>query len=307
MSMLHEIETSHAVPTGIGLGLRARFLDRVAEGAADGGPAFVELSPENYMHRGGKNPARLEQVAARFPVISHGLMMSLGSTDPFDPEYFAFLKGFLDRWDPPWHSDHVCWSGLDGVLLHDLLPVPFTSAVARRVAARVVEARDRLERPMAVENISWYMRVGASDPGMDEPEFLTEILERADCGLLLDVNNVFVNAQNHGFDPYAWLQRIPLDRVLQLHVAGHDRWDENLLVDTHGATVRDEVYALMAWVIERVGPRPVLLERDTHIPPLSELLDEIRRLDGTYQAAVERWQGRAATGTTAATEVASHA
>lgn len=309
MSMLHEIETSHAVPTGIGLGLRARFLDRVAEGQADGVPAFVELSPENYMHRGGKNPARLEQVAARFPVICHGLMMSLASTDPFDPEYFAFLKGFLDRWDPPWHSDHVCWSGLDGALLHDLLPVPFTSAVARRVAARVVEARDRIERPMAVENISWYMRVGA---GLDEPEFLAEILERADCGLLLDVNNVFVNAQNHGFDPYAWLQRIPLDRVLQLHVAGHEPWDETLLVDTHGATVRDEVYDLMAWVIERTGPRPVLLERDTNIPPLSELLDEIRRLDGVYQGAVERWQARTSAGAqsvaaTAASEAAPHA
>jgi uncharacterized protein len=288
MSMLHEIEASHAVPTGIGLGLRARFIDRVVAGEADGVPAFVELSPENYMHRGGRFPALLERVAARFPVICHGLMMSLGGVDPFDPEYFAFLKAFLDRYDPPWHSDHVCWSSLDGTVLHDLLPVPFTSAVARRVAGRVVEARDRLERPMAVENISWYMRVGA--PGMDEPEFLTELLERADCGLLLDVNNVFVNAQNHGFDPYAWLERIPLERVLQLHVAGHERLDETVIIDTHGATVHDEVYALMAWVIERTGPRPVLLERDTNIPPLPELLDEIRRLDAVYQGAVERWQ-----------------
>jgi uncharacterized protein len=308
MSILHEIQTTRAVPTGIGLGLRAHFLDRVARGEAEGVPAFVELSPENYMHRGGKNPARLEQVAERFPVICHGLMMSLGSTDPFDDAYFAFLKGFLDRYDPPWHSDHVCWSGLDGVLLHDLLPVPFTSAVARRVAGRVMEARDRIERPMAVENISWYMKVGSSQ--MDEPEFLVEILERADCGLLLDVNNVFVNAQNHGFDPYAWLERIPLERVLQLHVAGHEQWDETLIIDTHGATIRDEVYALMAWVIERSGPRPVLLERDTNIPPLPELLDEIRRLDGVYQGAVERWQARASAGgslVATATEVSRHA
>lgn len=308
MSMLHEIQTTHAVPTGIGLGLRARFIDRVVAGEADGVPAFLELSPENYMHRGGKNPARLEQVAQRFPVICHGLMMSLGGTDPFDPEYFGFLKGFLDRYDPPWHSDHVCWSGLDGAVLHDLLPIPFTGAAARRVASRVIEARDRLERPMAVENISWYMRLGA--PSMDEPELLTEILERADCGLLLDVNNVFVNSQNHGFDPYAWLQRIPLDRVLQLHVAGHELWDDGLIVDTHGATVRDEVYEMMAWVIERVGPRPVLLERDNNIPPLSELLAEIRRLDGVYQGAVARWQARAGTPTgapTPATEEARHA
>jgi uncharacterized protein (UPF0276 family) len=291
MSMLHEIQTTHAVPTGIGLGLRARFIDRVAAGEADGVPAFVEIAPENYMDRGGRLPARLERVAERFPVICHGLMMSLGGTDPFDPEYFAFLKGFLDRYDPPWHSDHVCWSSLDGTVLHDLLPVPFTPAAARRVASRVVEARDRLERPMAIENISWYMRLGA--PGMDEPEFLVEILERADCGLLLDVNNVFVNAQNHGFDPYAWLRRIPLERVLQLHVAGHERWDD-VIIDTHGATVRDEVYDLMAWVIERTGPRPVLLERDSSIPPLPELLDEVRRLDAVYQGAVERWQAHAA-------------
>ena len=308
MSMLHEIESIRAVPTGIGLGLRARFIDAVANGAADGVPAFVELSPENYMRRGGKYPARLEQVLERFPVICHGLMMSLGSTDPLDPEYFGLLKRFLDRWDPPWHSDHVCWSGLDGAMLHDLLPVPFTSAVARRIADRVIEARDRIERPMAVENISWYMRLGASQ--VDEPEFLTELLERADCGLLLDVNNVFVNAQNHGFDPYAWLERIPLDRVLQLHVAGHEPLDETLIIDTHGATVRDEVYELMAWVIERVGPRPVLLERDTNIPPLPELLDEVRRLDGVYQGAVERWRARsgdvAQTVAAAASEVAVH-
>ncbi len=293
MSMLHQIQRTRAVPTGIGLGLRARFMAKVIAGDADGVAAFLELSPENYMHRGGRYPLRLEQLADRFPIICHGLMMSLGSTDPFDDDYFAHLKGFLDRYDPPWHSDHVCWSGHGGSLLHDLLPVPFTTGVAKRIAARVREARDRLERPMAVENISWYMQVGKPEHG--EPEFITEVLERADCGLLLDVNNVFVNAQNHGFDPFDWLARIPLDRVLQLHVAGHEPWDETLLVDTHGATVRDEVYDMMAWVIERIGPRPVLLERDTNIPPFSEVLDEIRRLDGVYQHAVQRWQERGAT------------
>jgi len=292
MSMLHEIQSTRAVPTGIGLGLRARFMAAVIRGEADGGPAFLELSPENFMHRGGRHPARLETIAERFPLICHGLMMSLGSTDPFDDEYFAHLKQFLDRYDPPWHSDHVCWSGLDGSLLHDLLPVPFTTRAAQRIAARIREARDRIERPMAVENISWYMQMGR--PEHDEPEFITEILERADCGLLLDVNNVFVNAQNHGFDAYAWLERIPLDRVLQLHVAGHEPWSDDLIIDTHGATVRDEVYELMAWVIERTGPRPVLLERDSNIPPLPKLLEEIGQLDAVYQAAVQRWQSGSA-------------
>jgi uncharacterized protein len=281
------------VPTGIGLGLRAAFLGRVARGDADDAIAFIEISPENYMHRGGRVPHALEDAAQRHRVITHGLMMSLGGTDPFDSDYFSTLKAFLDRHDPPWHSDHLCWSGLGGVLLHDLLPVPFTSRVAKRIAARVREARDRLERPMAVENISWYMRLGKSS--LDETEFLTEILEEADCGLLLDVNNLFVNASNHGFDARAWLERIPLERVCQLHIAGHERMPElqddpdgpTLIIDTHGADVRSEVQALLHWVIERTGPKPVLLERDSNIPPLPQLLEEVRQLDAVYQRALE--------------------
>lgn len=293
------------VPTGIGLGLRARFLARVARGEAEGRVAFLELSPENFMHRGGANPAHLQRVAERHRLLSHGLMMSLGGTDAFDPEYFATLKGFLDRWDPPWHSDHACWSGMHGALLHDLLPVPFTTASSRRMATRIVEARDRLERPMAVENISWYLELGVGTK--DEPGFLADVLEQADCGLLLDVNNIFVNARNHGFDPYDWLAKIPLERVWQLHVAGHEHWEEDLVIDTHGADVRDEVYDLLGWVIERIGPVPVLLERDANIPPLPTLLDEVARLDRVYQAALGRRaeeaadarQGsRSATGTT---------
>lgn len=276
--------TGRDIPTGIGLGLRARVLKQIEAGQAEGKIAFVELSPENYMHRGGALPQRLETVARRHPVISHGLMMSLGSTDPLPDEYFGTLKAFLDRYDPPWHSDHVCFSGLDGALLHDLLPVPFCTATAKRIAARIIEARDRLERPMAVENISWYLALGHSEK--DEADFITEILERADCGMLLDVNNIFVNGENHGSDPYEFLARIPLDRVWQMHVAGHERFDHGLIIDTHGDTVKDEVYELMAWVIERVGPKPVLLERDTNIPPLPELLDEVARLQKRYDQAI---------------------
>jgi uncharacterized protein len=284
------------VPTGIGLGLRAAFLDRVARGEADGAISFIEISPENYMHRGGRVPRSLDEASTRHRVITHGLMMSLGGTDPFDRDYFATLKAFLDRHDPPWHSDHLCWSGVGGVLLHDLLPLPFTGRVAKRVAARVREARDRLERPMAVENISWYMLAGASS--LDETEFLSEILEEADCGLLLDVNNVYVNASNHGFDARAWLERIPLERVWQLHIAGHERVPEQpdagpggptLIIDTHGADVRDEVQALLRWVIERTGPKPVLLERDSNIPPLPQLLEEVQQLGEVYRQALGRF------------------
>lgn len=276
--------------TGVGLGLRAAFIEKIERGDAAGKVAFLEVAPENYMHRGGKAPRRLANIAEHFPIISHGLMMSLGSPDPFDDAYFADLRGFLDRVAAPWHSDHLCWSGIDGVLLHDLLPVPFTTASAIRIAERVREAQDRIGRPMAVENVSWYLQLGA--PQKDEPDFVVEVLERADCRLMLDVNNIFVNATNHGFDALDWLRKIPLERVVQLHIAGHDRWEEDLIIDTHGNEVRDEVYDLLAWVIERTGPKPVVLERDSDIPPLETLLDEVARIDGVYQAAVNRWQAQ---------------
>jgi len=279
------------IPTGVGLGLRGSFAAQIDAGEADGRVPFFEISPENHMRRGGAGPARLARIAGRFPIVTHGLAMSLGGLEPFDPEYFAQLRPFLDRVDNTrtrWHSDHLCFCGVDGQALHDLLPVPFTAASARRIAARVREAADRLERPMAVENISYYVPLGK--PVIDEPEFITELLERADCSLLLDVNNVFVNAQNHGFDPQQWLAKIPLERVVQLHVAGHEFWDdsENLIIDTHGAPVRTEVDALLAWVIERVGPVPVLFEWDSNIPELPVLLAERDRLQSVYDAALIR-------------------
>ena len=283
---------SDNIPTGVGLGLRGCFAAQIDAGEADGRVPFFEISPENHMHRGGAGPARLARIAGRFPILTHGLAMSLGGLEPFDPEYFAQLRPFLDRVDETrtrWHSDHLCFCGVDGQALHDLLPVPFTSASARRIAARVREAADRLERPMAVENISYYVPLGKLE--LDEPDFITELLERADCSLLLDVNNVFVNAQNHGFDPRQWLAKIPLERVVQLHVAGHEFWDdsETLIIDTHGAPVRNEVDALLARVVERIGPVPVLFEWDSNIPELPVMLAERDRLQTVYDAALGRW------------------
>ncbi len=273
-------------PTGVGLGLRGAFLRDIVRGDADGKVAFLEVAPENYMHRGGRSPKRLATLAERFPIITHGLMMSLGGTDPFRDEYFDELKSFLDRYGAPWHSDHICWSGMDGAMLHDLLPIPFTTQTAKRVASRIREASDRLERPMAIENISWYLQLGKSN--LDEAEFITEVVERADCSLLLDVNNVFVNASNHGFEAQAWIDAIPLQRVVQLHIAGHEPWDDTLLVDTHGADVREEVRDLMSYVIERTGPKPVLLERDSNIPPLADLLEEAASLQVIYDEALQK-------------------
>lgn len=277
------------MPTGVGLGLRASFARDVELGAADGRVPFFEISPENYMNRGGAAPARLAKILERFPVLTHGLAMNLGGATRFDPAYFSTLGGFLARHGGAWHSDHLCFCGDGSRVLHDLLPIPFTSANARHVANRLREASSRLERPMLVENISYYMTVGA--PSVDEPAFLTEVLERADCHLLLDVNNVFVNSLNHGFDPYEWLRGIPLARVRQMHVAGHESW-EGITVDTHGAPVRSEVDALLAWVVERIGPVPVALERDNNIPELDELLAERDRLDAVYDAALVAWRRR---------------
>lgn len=275
-------------PTGVGLGLRPGFLAQVDEGAADGQVPFWEISPENHVARGGARPARLARIAGRFPLLSHGLSLSLGGLDPLDADFLATLRPFLERVAAPWHSDHLCFCGDGGRMLHELMPLPWTAASARRVAARVREVQDRLERPMLVENISYYLPLGC-DPE-DELGFVVEVLGRADCGLLLDVNNVFVNAHNHGFDPRAWLSAIPMDRVAQLHVAGHEPWDarSELVIDTHGAPVRAEVDALLAWVIERAGPLPVVLERDNNVPPLAELLAERARLQEIYDAALAR-------------------
>jgi uncharacterized protein (UPF0276 family) len=212
------------------------------------------------------------------------------------PEFFADLREFLAAlpasFGPRWHSDHLCFCGVDGKALHDLLPLPFTGASARRVAARVREAADRLERPMLVENISYYMPLGAST--MDELELVTEVLERADCRLLLDVNNVQVNADNHGFDAAAFIDALPLSRVVQLHVAGGERRPalDGLIIDTHGTDVSPRVQALMARVVERIGPVPVIYERDHEIPPLPELERQVTALQAVYDAALARWSVR---------------
>jgi hypothetical protein len=214
-------------------------------------------------------------------------MMSLGSVDPFDERYFRELRRFLERFEPPYHSDHLCWSGVDGRILHDLLPMPQTEEAAVHVAARVREAQDRLGLPMAVENISYYLTLG--EPELAEHQLVQRVLELADCQLLLDINNVVVNSKNHGFEPIDWLSAIDLSRVVQLHVAGHEwRADDELYIDTHGAAVPDPVPELLSWVIERTGPLPVVLERDNNVPALDVLLDEMEQLDGAYRSGLAR-------------------
>lgn len=270
---------------GVGLGLRRDFIDEVLEAQGEGRPipgvSFFEISPENYMRRGGYFPAALKRLAGSYRFLTHGLTLSLGGLDPLDEGYLRELSAFIAPLGAPFHSDHLCFSGGGGRALHDLLPLPHTERAAAHVAARVREASERLELPFAVENITYYLAPGRAS--MSEADFIGEVLERSGASLLLDVNNVYVNAKNHGTSPIELLERLPLERVVQLHVAGHTWSDEDgLILDTHGADMIPEVLDLCAWVIERTGPLPVVLERDHGIPPWDELLDEVARVEEAY-------------------------
>jgi uncharacterized protein (UPF0276 family) len=274
-------------PVGVGLGLRWEFIEELLEET----PAsidFLEVSPENYMGRGGYYRDALARAIHHYPTITHGLTMSLGGVDPLDEAYLRELRAFLDETGTPWHSDHLCFGAAHGVVLHDLLPIAFTAAAVERVADRVRRARDAIGRPLAVENISFYLHPGKKE--MSEAEFIARVCERADCGLMLDVNNAYVNATNFEFDVDEWMRTVPLNRVVQIHIAGHDWFDEGaggkLIVDTHGADVCDPVLALLGRVLPRVGPVPVLLERDQAIPPLDELLAEVARVRAVYDRAL---------------------
>jgi uncharacterized protein (UPF0276 family) len=294
---------------GVGLGLRWDFLDEFVErtvalerlGAHALELDFVEVSPENYMKRGGSQPAALDWIAERYPVVTHGLTMSLGGSDDLDDEveraYFADLRSMLQRLRTPWHSDHLCLGAVDGRKLHDLLPVSFKKESVRRVADRIRRARDAIGLPLAIENVSYYWHPGRAE--MSESAFLAEVCAAADCGLLLDVNNAYVNAVNHELDVDAWMREAPLDRVVQIHVAGHEWFDVSdsgglgdarppfapgaMIIDTHGAPVADPVLALLERVLERTGPVPVLLERDQNVPTLDGLLAEVRRLQELHR------------------------
>ena len=275
--------------TGIGIGLRfdlaKELLERTPETIE-----WIEIHPENYVDRGGRYQEMLEQAQAHWPVVTHGLSTCLGATEPFDGAYLAELRGFLQSNEIPWHSEHLCLGGTDERFFHDLLPLPFTEEAVTICADRLVQVRDAIDRPMALENVSYY--APQSEDGLDEAHFVREVLERADAKLLLDVNNVFVNSQNFGFDPRAYIDAIPLDRVIQIHVAGHHVRDDGLRIDTHGEPVPNEVYDLLGYVLRGTGPIPVLLERDTNIPPLDELLTEADELWGVYREATRSADAR---------------
>jgi uncharacterized protein len=269
---------------GIGLGLRGPLADKILA-TPPASLRWLEVSPENYMNRSGAFVRHLHAAQERFPLVTHGLTMSPGSVDPIDQFYMDTLAKFLRQVATPWHSDHLCFGATEGIQLHELLPIPCTHEALDHTVARVLDLKNMLDVPFALENISWYAHPGEAE--IDETDFVREVITRADISLMLDVNNVYVNACNHGFDAREMLDRLPLDRVVQIHVAGHQVCDDGFRIDTHGERVCEDVYELLAYVLSKTGPVPVLLERDQHYQSFEGLCAELDRLDVIWRQAGE--------------------
>jgi uncharacterized protein (UPF0276 family) len=254
---------------GIGLGLRVPHYDHIL--AEKPTVDWFEIISETFMVDGGRPLEVLDRILAQYRVVQHGVSLYFGSADDPDRVHLKKLKALTKRTKTPWLSDHLCWGSVDGTYSHDLLPMPYTFAAARRTAEKIRMVRDYLEIPIAVENVSSYTEFHVSE--MTEWEFLTEVVELADCGILLDVNNIYVSSQNHGFDPYDYVNNVPHHRVAQMHIAGHTKFEKYIL-DTHDHPVLDPVWKLYAHAIKRCGVTATLLEWDDKIPSFQEVHDE---------------------------------
>jgi uncharacterized protein (UPF0276 family) len=251
---------------GIGIGLRVPHYEHILtkKPVVD----WFEIISENFMVDGGRPLYVLDQILEQYRVIQHGVSMYFGSPEPLNREHLKRLKQLVKRTKTPWLSDHLCWGSVDGNYTHDLLPMPYTRAAVRATAQKIRQARDFLEIPISVENLSSYVEFHASE--MTEWEFLSEVVELADCGILLDVNNIYVSSKNHDFNPFDYLNHVPHDRVAQIHIAGHSKFEKYLL-DTHDHAVLDPVWKLYEHAIRLVGPTATLLEWDDRIPSFEEV------------------------------------
>jgi len=251
---------------GIGIGLRVPHYNHILseKPVVD----WFEVISENYMVDGGRPLHVLDQILEQYRVVQHGVSMYFGSPEPHDREHLKRLKALVRRTKTPWLTDHLCWGSVDGRYSHDLLPMPYTFEAARLTAQRIREVRDFLEVPIAVENVSSYAEFHVSE--MTEWDFLTEVVESADCGILLDVNNIYVSSRNHNFNPHDYVAAIPAERVAQIHIAGHSKFEKYIL-DTHDHPVIDPVWQLYAHAVQRAGPTATLLEWDDKIPSFNEV------------------------------------
>jgi uncharacterized protein (UPF0276 family) len=284
---LFEAFMTHTTPTGLpflgfGLGLRPPHYHAVLDTQPQ--VDWFEILSENYMVPGGKPLHFLDRIRADYPMVMHGVSLSIGSTDDLDGAYLGELKALADRVEPAWISDHLCWTGVHGKNAHDLLPLPYTEETARHVAARVAVVQEYLGRRILLENVSSY--ASYMDSSMSEWEFITMISEMADCLLLLDVNNIYVSAFNHGFDAKTFINGIPAHRVQQIHLAGHHNHGD-YIIDTHDAPIVDPVWELYDYALARLGPVSTMIERDDNIPELPDLVEELsiaRRIAAPYLA-----------------------
>lgn len=265
---------------GFGLGLRtehyADFLNQRPPNVD-----WLEVISENYMVPGGKPLHFLDRIRRDYPMVMHGVSLSIGSSDPIDFDYLKQLRALMDRVEPTWVSDHLCWTGVEGLNLHDLMPLPYTEQALRHLTDRLQQVQEYLGQAILIENVSSYVTYQADE--MSEWAFIAELAKRSGCQLLLDVNNVYVSSVNHGFDPQDFIDAMPVSQVRQIHLAGHEDHG-SYIIDTHDHPISDKVWDLYAYTLQRLGMVPTMIERDDNIPPLQELLDE---LDAARQVAAK--------------------
>lgn len=266
---------------GYGLGLRAYYYQAILDALPK--VDWFEIMTEDYLVPGGRPFYYLDQIRQHYPKLAmHGVSLSIGSMDPLNLDYLAQVKKLADVIAPQWISDHLCWNGVSGAHLHDLLPLPYTEEAIQHVVDRVVQVQDFLQRQIVLENVSSY--VTYTDSQMSEWEFLTEVANRADCYILLDINNIYVSGFNHRFEPLDFINAIPVNRVQQFHLAGHER-RSNIIIDTHDDPITDDVWKLYQHALKRFPRASTLIERDDNFPPLEELVDELNYARSFAKAA----------------------
>lgn len=263
----------------VGLGFRREIAEEMISGTLIT-PDFVEFAPENWMNLGGYWKKMLHRVVEKYPVLCHGLSLSVGSPEALDKTFLRYVKSFLEEYKIQLYSEHLSYAKCNNAHLYDLLPMPFRMDAVKHIAGRIRQVQDFLQRPLAMEIISYYTSVV---PEMSEIDFINEVVAQSDCQLLLDINNIYVNAFNHHYDAKAFISQLPLDKVAYIHMAGHEQVSPDMILDTHGNPIADPVYDLFEWAIQRIKPVPVLLERDNNIPAMEELEAELTRLKSICQ------------------------
>lgn len=259
-----------------GLGFRRDIADKILSLSDNDKPAFVEFAPENWIDLGGFWGKKLKEVSEQFSITAHGLSLSIGSPDPLNWDFIKQVKTFLDEHSISIYSEHLSYSQSQNAHLYDLLPIPFREDAVKHIVQRIKEVQDFLERPLVLENVSYYTPVAAE---MTEHQFISAIVNESNCNLLLDINNVYVNSFNHNYDSKEFISNLPLDKVAYIHMAGHEQVEEDLIIDTHGQAIIEKVFELFEWTLPQLKEVPILLERDFNFPEMEEIKGELNRLD----------------------------